>query len=182
VEDNPTMRVLAIETSESVGSVAALAAGSLLGELRLPPKQGSAQSLAPVLITLLDTVHWRPDDVELVAVTIGPGSFTGLRVGVTAAKTFAYAVKAQVLGIDTLETIAAGCPQEVETGSRLLAFASWTRSTGHRPRLRSVVWRPTASPTVTATIFGHSRPAISAGARPKRNGNRSGAATSNQRA
>ena len=113
--DNPTMRVLAIETTEAIGSVAALAAGNLLGELRLPLKQGSAQSLAPALKTLLDTVHWRPDDVELVAVTIGPGSFTGLRVGVTAAKTFAYAVKAQVLGIDTLETIAAGCPQEVET-------------------------------------------------------------------
>jgi tRNA threonylcarbamoyladenosine biosynthesis protein TsaB len=109
------MRVLAIETSGTVGSVAALAAGRLLGELQLPLQQGSGQSLTPALKTLLDTIRWRPDDVELVAVTIGPGSFTGLRVGVTAAKTFAYAVKAQVLGIDTLETIAAACPQEVET-------------------------------------------------------------------
>jgi len=109
------MRVLAIETSESVGSVAALAAGELLAELRLPPQQGSAQTLALSLKTLLDRVRWRPNDVELVAVTIGPGSFTGLRVGVTAAKTFAYAAKAEVLGIDTLETIAAACPPEVHT-------------------------------------------------------------------
>jgi tRNA threonylcarbamoyladenosine biosynthesis protein TsaB len=109
------MRVLAIETSASVGSVAALAGSELLGDLTLPPEQGSAQSLAPALKTLLDMVRWRSEDVELVAVTIGPGSFTGLRVGVTAAKTFAYAVKAQVLGLDTLETIAAGCPREVHT-------------------------------------------------------------------
>jgi tRNA threonylcarbamoyladenosine biosynthesis protein TsaB len=61
----------------------------------------------------LERVKWQPGDVELVAVTIGPGSFTGLRAGVTAAKTFAYAVRAEVLGIDTLETIAAACPHEV---------------------------------------------------------------------
>ena len=109
------MRVLAIETSGSVGSVAALAGSELLGDFTLPPEQGSAQSLAPSLKTLLDVVCWRPEDVELVAVTIGPGSFTGLRVGVTAAKTFAYAVGAQVLGVDTLETIAVGCPKEAHT-------------------------------------------------------------------
>ncbi|MDZ7620856.1 MAG: tRNA (adenosine(37)-N6)-threonylcarbamoyltransferase complex dimerization subunit type 1 TsaB, partial [Patescibacteria group bacterium] len=55
-----------------------------------------------------------PRDVQLVAVTVGPGSFTGLRVGVTAAKLFAYAVGAEVLGIDTLETIAARCPPDVD--------------------------------------------------------------------
>ncbi len=109
------MRVLAIETSGSIGSVAALAGSELVGALTLPPEQGSAQSLAPALKALLDLSHWQPEDVELVAVTIGPGSFTGLRVGVTAAKTFAYAAKAQVLGLDTLETIAAGCPKEIHT-------------------------------------------------------------------
>ena len=54
-------------------------------------------------------VGWRPRDVQLVAVSIGPGSFTGLRVGVTAAKVFAYAVGAEVLGVNTLEAIAANC-------------------------------------------------------------------------
>ena len=45
-----------------------------------------------------------------MAVSVGPGSFTGLRVGVTAAKVFAYCVGAEVMGISTLETIAAGVP------------------------------------------------------------------------
>jgi tRNA threonylcarbamoyladenosine biosynthesis protein TsaB len=49
----------------------------------------------------------------LVAVTIGPGSFTGLRIGVTTAKTFAYAVGAQVLGLNTLEVVASRAPADV---------------------------------------------------------------------
>jgi tRNA threonylcarbamoyladenosine biosynthesis protein TsaB len=52
--------------------------------------------------------------VQLVAVTQGPGSFTGLRVGVATAKLFAYAVGAEVLGLDTLEVIAEAALPEVQ--------------------------------------------------------------------
>jgi tRNA threonylcarbamoyladenosine biosynthesis protein TsaB len=97
---------LALETTELSGSVAASDGPNVLGELELNPQQRSAQSLAPALKTLLERVGWRPADVQLVAVTVGPGSFTGLRVGVTTAKTFAYSVGAEILGVDTLETIA----------------------------------------------------------------------------
>jgi len=108
------MRLLAIETSESVGSVAALESGNLLIERDLSRQQGSAQSLAPAIQELLREVGWRPGQIEVVAVTVGPGSFTGLRVGVTMAKVLAYSVKADVLGVDTLEAIAAGCPAEID--------------------------------------------------------------------
>jgi tRNA threonylcarbamoyladenosine biosynthesis protein TsaB len=104
------MHILALETTAVTGSVAASDGTNLLLELDLAPQQRSAQSLAPAILQLLCRVAWKPLDVELVAVTIGPGSFTGLRVGVTTAKTFAYAVGAAILGIDTLETIAAGMP------------------------------------------------------------------------
>jgi tRNA threonylcarbamoyladenosine biosynthesis protein TsaB len=107
------MRILALETTERTGSVAAAVDDNLLAELHLGHTQRSAQSLAPAMLALLKQVGWRPDDVQLVAVSIGPGSFTGLRVGVTAAKVFAYAVGADVLGVDTLETIAAACPVDV---------------------------------------------------------------------
>ena len=50
------------------------------------------------MVALLRQVGWRPADVQLVAVSCGPGSFTGLRIGVTTAKVFAYAVGAQNLG------------------------------------------------------------------------------------
>ena len=101
------MRILALETSDKTGSVAAMADGNLLAELMLDRTQRSAQSLAPAMQRLLIEVGWQPSNVQLVAVSIGPGSFTGLRVGVTAAKVFAYAAGAEVLGISTLDAIAA---------------------------------------------------------------------------
>jgi tRNA threonylcarbamoyladenosine biosynthesis protein TsaB len=87
---------------------------NVLLELELNPGQRSAQSLAPAIKSLLQQVSWQPAEVQLVAVTIGPGSFTGLRVGVTTAKTFAYSVGAEILGIDTLETIAANVGERGE--------------------------------------------------------------------
>jgi tRNA threonylcarbamoyladenosine biosynthesis protein TsaB len=106
------LRILALETSGLSGSVAALSGGKLLAQLSLNPEQRSAQSLAAGIQRLLGEVGWRPRDVQLVAVTRGPGSFTGLRIGVTTAKTFAYAVGAEVLGVDTLEVLADQAPAE----------------------------------------------------------------------
>ncbi len=107
------MNLIAIETSEPLGTLAAMARGNLLAQVQLDPTLRTAQSLAPGLQRLLQEVGWRPRDLQVVAVTIGPGSFTGLRIGVTAAKVLAYSVGADLLGVDTLEAIAAGCPQEV---------------------------------------------------------------------
>jgi tRNA threonylcarbamoyladenosine biosynthesis protein TsaB len=101
------MRVLALETTDKTGTVAALSDSNLLEELALEPTRRSAQTLAPAIELLLKHVGWRPPDVQLVGVSIGPGSFTGLRVGVTMAKVFAYAVGAEVFAVDTLEAIAA---------------------------------------------------------------------------
>jgi len=107
------MRVLALETSETAGSVAALEDDRLLSQIVLDPQCRSAQTLAQGLQALWNQVGWRPADVQLVGVTAGPGSFTGLRVGVTTAKVLAYAIGAEVLGVDTLEVIAQGMPSEI---------------------------------------------------------------------
>jgi len=101
------MKVLAIETTDQAGSVALLDDRRVVAELRLSRQQRSAQSLAPAMRDLLESACWRPADVWLVAVAIGPGSFTGLRVGVTTAKTFAYAVGCDLVGVPTLEVVAA---------------------------------------------------------------------------
>jgi tRNA threonylcarbamoyladenosine biosynthesis protein TsaB len=107
------MNILALETTNWIGSVAAMTDGNLLLELELNPQQRTAQSLPPGMATLLDRVGWKPADVQLVALTIGPGSFTGLRIGVTMAKTFAYSIGAEVLGVNTLETIAQAAPADI---------------------------------------------------------------------
>jgi tRNA threonylcarbamoyladenosine biosynthesis protein TsaB len=100
------MHILAIETSSAAGSVGALSDSNVLALLRLNTAQRGARSLAPALAELLRQVGWKPRDVQLIAVSVGPGSFTALRVGVTTAKTFAYAVSAEVIAVDTLEVIA----------------------------------------------------------------------------
>lgn len=99
-------RILALETSGQSGSVALLRGHEVVGQIQLDASRRNAQTLAPAMQDLLQSHGWRPADVQAVAVAIGPGSFTGLRVGVTTAKTFAYAVGAQVVGVNTLDAIA----------------------------------------------------------------------------
>lgn len=104
------MRLLALETSGMGGSVAALDGSALLCQTPLDSLLRSARSLAPAIHGVLKEVGWKPRQVELLAVTTGPGSFTGLRVGVATAKTFAYAAGCQVLGVNTLEALAEQAP------------------------------------------------------------------------
>lgn len=107
------MRLLALETSELCGSVAAFDGEQLLRSVDLDRGQRSARALVPTIVELWREVGWKSTDVELVAVGVGPGSFTGLRVGITAAKTIAYAVGAEVMGISTLAAIASREPESV---------------------------------------------------------------------
>ncbi len=105
------MRVLALETSERVGSLATLQTSEKqISEVRgtfLPDDQRSAQSLLPAIQSLLTESGWKPNQLDLICVTTGPGSFTGLRIGVTTAKTLAYATGAELVEVHTLATIAA---------------------------------------------------------------------------
>jgi len=114
MSENETLRILALETTVGSGSVALADGRKLLRSKELGHEQRTAQSLLPGVKELLAEAGWHPREVQLVGVSIGPGSFTGLRLGITAAKVFAYAAGTEVLGIDTLETIAARAPQEVD--------------------------------------------------------------------
>jgi len=107
------VNILALETSVRAGTVAALDNGRVLAQTDLDPHQRTAQSLAPGIVACLSDVGWDVRQVDLVAVIQGPGSFTGLRVGVTTAKTLAYAIGCEVLGVDTLAVIAAQTPDEI---------------------------------------------------------------------
>lgn len=111
------LRILALETTGASGSVAALLEEQILAERELQDGQRSAQSMAPGIAALLAEVGWQPRDVQLVAVTHGPGSFTGLRVGVTTAKTWAYATGAAILGVDAMLVVAAQSPMDAAKNS-----------------------------------------------------------------
>lgn len=60
----------------------------------------------PAIDKLIGEAGWKPDDIGLVAISIGPGSFTGLRIGLSIAKGFAFASGAEIIGVPTLEALA----------------------------------------------------------------------------
>ncbi|WP_437223048.1 tRNA (adenosine(37)-N6)-threonylcarbamoyltransferase complex dimerization subunit type 1 TsaB [Planctomicrobium sp. SH661] len=105
------MITLAIETSGRAGSIALRRHGELCGEVELTASgRRHARTVVPEIGTLLQSHGLRPQEVELLAVSIGPGSFTGLRVGVVCAKTFAYAVGCPIVGVDSFLAVAAVQP------------------------------------------------------------------------
>jgi len=135
-------RILAIETVGFTGSIALADGEHLIAQHVLPTDRRMAQTLAPAIAELLAAHDWNARELELVAVAAGPGSFTGLRCGVTTAKVMAYAANSAVLGVDSLQTIAAGAPadcQELTTvldaQRRQLFVASFRRDEhGHMQR------------------------------------------------
>src|SRR5438034_1064164 len=116
-------RVLIIETSSRTGSVALAEGPVLRGTRPLDEARRHAQDLAPAVSDLLKGVAWRPRDIQAVFVSRGPGSYTGLRVGIMSAKVFAYATGAALLGIETFQAIATQIPQECSGPADVLGDA-----------------------------------------------------------
>jgi tRNA threonylcarbamoyladenosine biosynthesis protein TsaB len=106
-------RLLILETSTGRSGLVALADGAeLRGLRRLDDSRRHGRDLAPAVRTLLGEAGWKPRDVDAVVVSRGPGSYTGLRVGVMSAKAFAYATGCAVLGLDTFAAVAVRAPAE----------------------------------------------------------------------
>ena len=109
------MKVLAIETSGRVGSLAVMSADGEhtrnVASEQLPESARSAKSLLPAAQSLLQHCNWQLKELNLICVASGPGSFTGLRIGVTVAKTLAYATGAELVEVNSLAAIAAGITQ-----------------------------------------------------------------------
>lgn len=110
----PEPRLLVLETSGRVGSVA-LALGAELGEVRrLDESRRHARDLAPAVKQLCESRGWKPRELDGVIVSLGPGSYTGLRVGIISAKALAFATGCAVLGIETFAAIARQAPPEAQ--------------------------------------------------------------------
>ena len=107
--------LLAIETSGMQGSVAIFGGQTLRFE-RILGASGTrhAQTLPAEVADALAECSLQPQDIRSVAVSIGPGSFTGLRVGLTFAKTFAWLNDAGLLAVDTLRAITQHIPADIE--------------------------------------------------------------------
>ena len=106
--NDPT--ILAIETSARVGSVSLGCASKSLETIELPQQRRHAVDLMPAIDSLCSSAGVKPDAIDRIHVSLGPGSFTGLRVGITSAKTMAYLTGCDLYGIDSLQVIAAAAP------------------------------------------------------------------------
>ncbi len=100
--------VVAIETATETVGVAVRTPGGVQAEFALTGRRRHVETLAPALEHLLAQVGLVPADVGVVAVDIGPGLFTGLRVGVAAAKGLAQSLGIGVVGATSLDILAAG--------------------------------------------------------------------------
>ena len=106
------VRMLALETSARVGSVALFEDDQLVAQETFAHGLQNAARLLPLIDELCKRHRLTPKDIGLVAVSIGPGSFTGLRIGVTLAKTLCYATGAKLVAVPSLEVIAANAPAD----------------------------------------------------------------------
>lgn len=140
--------LLAVETSSSIGSIALVSDGVLIAERQLGvagPRH--AQTLVPELDRLLKELSLKADVIDAVAVSIGPGSFTGLRVGLVFAKTLAWLNNAPLIAVDTLQAIAQQAPDteqivtavcDAQRGELFAASYVLDEATGLRCRLNDI--------------------------------------------
>ena len=102
------MKILAFETSAKAASVALLEEGKLLGSVYQNTGLTHSQTLMVMAQDLLSQLSLTPADVDILAVAAGPGSFTGVRIGVAAAKGFAWGREIPCCAVSTLAAMAAG--------------------------------------------------------------------------
>ena len=104
------MIILAIDSSSKAASAAVWKDGDLLGETFLNTKLTHSQTLLPLVDHLLAVAGVAPGQADCYAATVGPGSFTGLRIGIAAAKGMAFATDKPCAPVSTLEALAWNLP------------------------------------------------------------------------
>jgi tRNA threonylcarbamoyladenosine biosynthesis protein TsaB len=127
--DSPAAPViLAFDTAGSAASAAVARAGQIIARRHLPLRYGHAEALMPLIERVMREAALTASALELVAVTVGPGGFTGIRVGLAAARGIALACGALLLGVSGFEAVAASvpfeAPREEEPASLMVALES----------------------------------------------------------
>ena len=108
------MKVLAIDTSAVTASAAILEDGALITATELRSKMTHSQTILPMVEDMLKNAALSLKDIDAAAVNVGPGSFTGVRIGVAAVKGFCFADNIPCVAVSTLESMAynfIGLPQ-----------------------------------------------------------------------
>ncbi|MFQ5965792.1 MAG: tRNA (adenosine(37)-N6)-threonylcarbamoyltransferase complex dimerization subunit type 1 TsaB [Candidatus Scalinduaceae bacterium] len=108
------MKVIGIETSGLVGSIAVCDGNTIVGKKTFGNTLSHDKEIVSSLNVVFEEIKWEPKDIDLIAVSVGPGSYTGLRIGITCAKTLAYGLGKPVIDVPTLDVLAEKVENDVK--------------------------------------------------------------------
>ena len=100
------MKLLAIDASTMVATVALATDEGIIAEYTVNNKRTHSQTLLPMIDVIVSNIGWDIKDIDYIAVTNGPGSFTGLRIGAATAKGLADALGKKIVPVPSLEALA----------------------------------------------------------------------------
>ena len=100
------MKILAIDTSTKAGSVCLLNNDEIIGELYFNLEKTHSERILPIIDYLLKFSKTDINEIDLFVSGIGPGSFTGIRIGLSIAKGFSFALKKPLIGVSSLDALA----------------------------------------------------------------------------
>ncbi len=100
------MKILAIDASGQVASVSLLADETMIAEYTIDYKKTHSQTLLPMIDEIMKMTETETEDIDFIAVSSGPGSFTGLRIGAATAKGLALSLKKKIIAVPTLLMLA----------------------------------------------------------------------------
>ncbi len=182
--DSNIRRILALETSGRVGSVAVARGDRVLAVQQFTADQRHAVELLPTVQRLCRDAGFAPGQLDEVYVSTGPGSFTGLRIGITVARTIAWSAGASVVAVPTLEVIAqnaldhdpppdtVGVVLDAKRG-RIFAAAMTKQGDEYQPVDEPREWEPDAfirslpaDSTLMGEGVGYHQDAVEAGGMP----------------
>lgn len=136
---------LAIESSTRDASLVLADCGEPIQYIPLNPQFRTAATISESIATLLAKAEEIGSPIDYVAVADGPGSFTGLRIGVTSAKTLAYALGCRLIGVDSLAAIASGLWENFPDAQEVIVALNAYRSQVFAARWTAAVWRNACS-------------------------------------
>jgi tRNA threonylcarbamoyladenosine biosynthesis protein TsaB len=119
--------ILAMDSACSACSAVVAVGDTILSAERVETRHGQAEALMPMVDAAMRQAALPPAALDLVAITVGPGSFTGIRIGLAAASGIALATGAQLVGVSCFEAVAAGVAQPDWGDVRFLLIALESR-------------------------------------------------------
>src|SRR6266508_3210490 len=130
------MRVLALDTTTRAGSVALVADDEMVVERSGDARRTHAERLPGDILALLSDMGLTPSDVDLFAIASGPGSFTGLRIGIATIQGLAFVTRRRVVGVPALDALAQLASRDAGPGG---IVAAWMDA--HRREVFAALYR-----------------------------------------